>query len=365
MKKLLLILLCLPMIGFGQVHSIDQFKPDLICPGNDNHQPYYYPYQDLGLYTHSQLDLFISDYLDFGYKPVFNPDSFYVDVLDPFEISTSGSINYTNDTLNSWTTNVTTVIFPVNVDITCTYQNNKIDSYNMSMIGYGNNGITDNYLYNSGGQLVTKTRTDFFSSNLIWTKDFIYDSSNQLIEINYYTASSSITPYRTDTLTYFSNGNLDNVSISDDRKYEYNYNISSGYCESILLYYDNIFVDTVCEYIFYVTPNNNDRLQEYNLKSYVCSGGIPSLELVERYLYTYDSFDRILTEKSYEDNGSLAHTWYYYYNNNPSSIIENYKSNKELLKVTDILGRESKGTKNQPLFYIYDDGTVEKRIVIE
>ena len=51
--------------------------------------------------------------------------------------------------------------------------------------------------------------------------------------------------------------------------------------------------------------------------------------------------------------------------NNPSSIIENYKSNKELLKVTDILGRESKGTKNQPLFYIYDDGTVEKRIVIE
>ena len=26
---------------------------------------------------------------------------------------------------------------------------------------------------------------------------------------------------------------------------------------------------------------------------------------------------------------------------------------------------EAKATKNQPLFYIYDDGTVEKRIVIE
>ena len=37
---------------------------------------------------------------------------------------------------------------------------------------------------------------------------------------------------------------------------------------------------------------------------------------------------------------------------------------KELLKVTDILGRETKQT-NQPLFYIFDDGTVEKRIVIE
>ena len=38
---------------------------------------------------------------------------------------------------------------------------------------------------------------------------------------------------------------------------------------------------------------------------------------------------------------------------------------KKLLKITDILGRETKGTKNEPLFYIYDDGTVEKKIIIE
>jgi len=30
----------------------------------------------------------------------------------------------------------------------------------------------------------------------------------------------------------------------------------------------------------------------------------------------------------------------------------------------NISGRETKGI-NQPLFYIYDDGTVEKRIIIE
>ena len=40
-------------------------------------------------------------------------------------------------------------------------------------------------------------------------------------------------------------------------------------------------------------------------------------------------------------------------------------TNKKLLKVTDLLGRETKGKKNQPLFYIYDDGTVEKRITID
>ena len=45
--------------------------------------------------------------------------------------------------------------------------------------------------------------------------------------------------------------------------------------------------------------------------------------------------------------------------------IDNIKnSSKKLLKITDFLGRET-NAKNQPLFYIYDDGTVEKRIIIE
>ena len=55
-----------------------------------------------------------------------------------------------------------------------------------------------------------------------------------------------------------------------------------------------------------------------------------------------------------------------YFSNNCSGTtnIEEHTTNKELLKVTDLLGRETKKI-NQPLFYIYDDGTVEKRIVIE
>ena len=54
------------------------------------------------------------------------------------------------------------------------------------------------------------------------------------------------------------------------------------------------------------------------------------------------------------------------YNPSVTSITQNTNTEvKEIIKITDILGRESKGTKNKPLFYIYDDGTVEKRIVIE
>jgi len=37
----------------------------------------------------------------------------------------------------------------------------------------------------------------------------------------------------------------------------------------------------------------------------------------------------------------------------------------KLLKIVDVLGRKVQATTNTPLFYIYDDGTVEKRIIIE
>jgi len=47
------------------------------------------------------------------------------------------------------------------------------------------------------------------------------------------------------------------------------------------------------------------------------------------------------------------------------TLIQEPTTNKELLKVTDLLGREAKGTKNTLLFYIYNDGTVEKKIIIE
>ena len=45
--------------------------------------------------------------------------------------------------------------------------------------------------------------------------------------------------------------------------------------------------------------------------------------------------------------------------------IEEKSQNKTLLKITDVLGKNAKEEKNTPLFYIYDDGTVEKKIVIE
>jgi hypothetical protein len=47
------------------------------------------------------------------------------------------------------------------------------------------------------------------------------------------------------------------------------------------------------------------------------------------------------------------------------SSVEETTNNKELVKVVDIIGRNSKSQKNKPLIYIYNDGTSEKRIILE
>ena len=70
-------------------------------------------------------------------------------------------------------------------------------------------------------------------------------------------------------------------------------------------------------------------------------------------------------------NGTPYGTWTFVHNNpgvdlNIPTGIDNFVvENKRLIKVVDILGRENGGDKNNPLFHIYDDGTVEKKIVLE
>ncbi|MEJ6749262.1 MAG: hypothetical protein QNK60_04975 [Flavobacteriales bacterium] len=49
---------------------------------------------------------------------------------------------------------------------------------------------------------------------------------------------------------------------------------------------------------------------------------------------------------------------------NATSITE-INTNKKLIRIIDILGREIKETKNQTLFYIYDNGNVEKKIFVD
>ena len=64
-------------------------------------------------------------------------------------------------------------------------------------------------------------------------------------------------------------------------------------------------------------------------------------------------------------NGCIADTSFYEVINIVSAINEIKNTDKQLLRISNLLGQKTPYKKNQPLFYIYDDGTVEKRMTIE
>ena len=104
-----------------------------------------------------------------------------------------------------------------------------------------------------------------------------------------------------------------------------------------------------------------------NLDNWYISEGLPpngnSINcLFEDQLFWYtDTFP----------NGKPYGSWTFINNNagidlNTSTSIDNFVlHHKRLVKIVDVLGRECKEIKNQPLYYIYDDGTIEKKIIIE
>jgi hypothetical protein len=64
--------------------------------------------------------------------------------------------------------------------------------------------------------------------------------------------------------------------------------------------------------------------------------------------------------------GSVIDTCILTYNSTPTVITDiSVSNNRKLINIVDVLGRQNNGTKNEPLFYIYDDGTVEKKIIIK
>ena len=86
----------------------------------------------------------------------------------------------------------------------------------------------------------------------------------------------------------------------------------------------------------------------------------------------YDTIDICIT---YIDNNAFntcCETWIWNANlgiwakmATLTSIGEIGLSDKKLVKVVDLLGRETLINSNQTLFFIYEDGTIEKRYIID
>ena len=87
--------------------------------------------------------------------------------------------------------------------------------------------------------------------------------------------------------------------------------------------------------------------------------------------YPYDIASAVSITKS--SASTAPYSYYYFFYDieveilclDVSSIVDNINSHKKLLKSINVLGIETKEEKNVPLFYIYDDGSVEKKMIVQ
>ena len=138
--------------------------------------------------------------------------------------------------------------------------------------------------------------------------------------------------------------------------------VPNSYPTSAWYHYDDQTCDYECmaiEYIYWAQVSNMGILDDAQTASGIANEWEPYNASL---LQTMDSLIYVLiTDPQYKlpqiaPNGN--------YCPNTTSISE-LSTNKKLLKTIDILGRKTKDIDNNPLFHIYDDGTVEKIIVIK
>ena len=118
-------------------------------------------------------------------------------------------------------------------------------------------------------------------------------------------------------------------------------------------YFYQTFIKIPAGSMIYAKGNYDNTISATNPNPVIVQSGLNTED--EMFIFIFQFLPYQLGDENISIENNTTTTTY----NIP---INNLKG--ELLKITDILGRETKGT-NQPLFYIYDDGTVEKKIILE
>ena len=107
---------------------------------------------------------------------------------------------------------------------------------------------------------------------------------------------------------------------------------------------------------------------QYTLEEVNGAIGMNDTSLVAIRCYVKSPFDsdQSIYFGGFDPNGNISTNmaWIYkktYQNTSVSKI----STAKQTVRILDVLGRETKEIKNSLLFYIYNDGTVEKKMIIE
>jgi hypothetical protein len=115
---------------------------------------------------------------------------------------------------------------------------------------------------------------------------------------------------------------------------------------------------------------NNDSInftnQSSNYESVLWDFGDGAFSFDENASHTYtNNGTYTITLSAFSNGGCLVETKEVTVSVSINTAIKENKASHTLLQITDVLGRKSTLLPNVPLFYHYDDGKVEKRVVIE
>ena len=345
MKKLLLILLCLPIIGFGQfLYKLDSLT--LNYPISFNYPEttlYEFEYDSQGNTT----KVIIPNPGD-STKHIMNSVGTILYSYDAYY--TFLQYNTNNQLTSSYTALLKTSNQNIETMINTTYSfdsNNNVigweeerttlgnsifDYADGMIIGSGVGGKSKRtYTYDINFQNTLEKEWDWDGSQYVETykADKIWQSgiNTSIIRSHYYNNSWEITKISTFTFLL--------GDISENKNIFYSGGVPQD-TSTNYYYYNNELMTNTASFFGTVLANEDSHSQSLH-----------QTESIE--------FELLSGFGNYE----------YYYSAFTSTEINEYNKSKQLLKVTDLLGRETKGTNNEVLFYIYDDGTVEKRIIIE
>ncbi len=254
--------------------------------------------------------------------------------------------------------------------VALTYPTNTSNSFGVELPANSSISLSMHYPEGSFGQIdSTKVRFYFYPQNTVIreiTTDFLINEGlfgtpfilppNQITEI---TGSFGPTSQDYSFMSVFPHmhllgKDLDCIAVTSTNDTINLIKINNWDFEWQGFYFYKTFVKIPAGSMIYAKGNYDNTVSATNPSPVTVQSGLNTED--EMFIFIFQFLPYQLGDENIYIENNMTTTTYNIPINTPKG---------ELFKITDILGRKTKETKNEPLFYIYDDGTVEKRIVIE
>jgi hypothetical protein len=266
-----------------------------------------------------------------------NPQLYCIDVDDASWADTNWTVTNGNiDSTMSFSTNCATA-FGCTDSLACNYDSNAIIDDNSCVypliwqqafpICNGDSVIVGTSVYDTTGNFIDTLTSVNGCDSIVFTNLTVFQHTTDSIMQNICDGESFV---------------LGNSAYTTTGNYTDTLNTSNG-CDSIV--YTNLVVDD-------------------NTSSYDTLAIIPNINMYWNNILVNVSGDYDVTFINGNANGCDS-TAYLNLTVAITGVLDITNTEKTIVKITDMLGQETPYRRNTPLFYIYDDGTVEKRIVIE